>query len=183
MIPPISQKDVLPRPSRRQGSGGRRATAHGLLLLALVFSVVSPTPGRAAEPPALGRYVNAKYGYAIAYPKAFSPQGEADAGDGQVFLAPGGQGEMRVYAAYNVLGASFRQRYQESLKALGGKPLYTLLREDWYVVSGLVGGKIYYEKTLLRRDAFFTVAFTYDPAARALFESIIGRVIKSFEVP
>uniref|UniRef100_I2Q5N7 Lipoprotein n=1 Tax=Desulfovibrio sp. U5L TaxID=596152 RepID=I2Q5N7_9BACT len=151
-------------------------------LALLACLAACPPAAQAGEPPAMGRYANAKYGYAIDYPKAFSPQGEADAGDGQVFLAPGGAGEMRVYASYNVLETPFREKYQESLKALGGRPIYTLFREDWFVVSGIVGGKVYYEKTLARGDAFFTVSFTYDPAARALFESVIGRVIKSFAV-
>lgn len=149
----------------------------------VVFACLVPRTGRAGEPPAMDRYANVKYGYAIDYPRSFAPQGEADAGDGQVFLAPGGAGEMRVYAACNAPGTLFRQRYQERLAALGGRPIYTLFREDWFVVSGIVGGKVLYEKTLARGDVFYTVSFTYDPAARALFESVIGRAVKSFAVP
>ena len=173
---------VFPGPGLPRGLL-RRAPGRGLFALVLGLLLACPGPGLAADPPALGRYSNAKYGYSIEYPLVFAPQGEADAGDGQVFLAPDGQGEMRVFAAYNVLETSFQDRYRQSLAAVGGKPLYTLLREDWFVVSGLVDGKIYYEKTLARRQAFYTVAFTYDPAARALFESIVGRVIRSLQVP
>lgn len=160
----------------------QRAAMAGSLVLLFGLLLAMPARCPAAEAQAPDRYANSKYEYSIKYPSSFSPQGEADAGDGQVFLAPDGQGEMRVYAGYNVFGTSIGKRYQESLEAVGKKPTYSVLRPDWFVVSGLKDGKIYYEKTQLRRDAYFTVSFTYDPAARELFDPLIGDILKSWKI-
>ncbi len=156
-----------------------RGAAALLALLALLC--LWPAAGLAGAPE-LGRYVNARYGYAIDYPLAFTPRGESANGDGQVFASPDGRGEMRVFASRNAPRRTLQDRYRESLAALGTRPLFTLLRDDWFVVSGIAGGKVVYEKTLFRRDAFFTVAFAYDPAARAAFEAVVGRVVRSLEV-
>lgn len=159
-----------------------RAVHGGAALLALLALLGLWPAAVLAGGPELGRYVNARYGYAIDYPKAFSSQGESANGDGQVFASPDGRGEMRVFASRNLPRRTLRDRYQESLAALGTRPLFTLLRDDWFVVSGLAGGKVVYEKTLFRRDTFFTVAFAYDPAARAAFEAVVGRVVRSLDV-
>jgi hypothetical protein len=173
---------VLSRLLRDVATMRQCASVCGFLALTLGFLFAGPSPCAAAEAQAPGGYGNAKYGYFIAYPESFTPQGESDAGDGLVFLAPDGQSEMRVYAAYNVLNTPLRTRYEGSLDIVGKKPTYTLLRPDWYVVSGLSEGKIYYEKTLLRRDAYFTVSFTYDPATRELFDPLIGDILKSWKI-
>ena len=161
-------------------SGQLRQAA--LLALAVGIALIPAQAVVAADAAAPQHYVNQKYGYGIACPATFAPQGESDAGDGQVFLAPKDAGEIRVYAAYNVMNSTLDQRYKESAAMVGGKPQYSVRKKDWFVVSGMMDGKIYYEKTLLQKDVFYTVSFTYSPEAKEMFAPVVDAVVKSLKV-
>ncbi len=157
---------------------------HRVALLALAVGIVliSAQTVVAADVAASQHYVNQKYGYEIACPATFAAQGEADAGDGQVFLAPKDAGEIRVYAAYNVMNSTLDKRYKESADMVGGKPQYSVRKKDWFAVSGMMDGKIYYEKTLLQKGIFYTVSFTYSPEAKEAFAPVVDAVVKSLKV-
>lgn len=129
-----------------------------------------------------GGYSNAKYGFAIAYPeRLFTPQGESDAGDGQGFLAADGA-SLAVYAAFNVLESSLEDVFREALAVPGQTVTYRVMRQDWFVVSGLVGKDVFYRKTMAANDAFYTVELRYPQAHKELFDPLVGEIVKSFVV-
>jgi len=148
-----------------------------LLAFALFQAIPVARPGDAAAGEAV--YVNEKYRFEIAYPAdLFTPQGESDAGDGQRFLAEGG--EMLVYAAYNVLDADIDAEYRQVLARPGLKASYRVLKKDWFAVSGIEGGRVYYRKTFLRDGAFYTVELSYDAGKKKEFDPAVTQAVKSF---
>ncbi|MGE4539034.1 MAG: hypothetical protein AB7D37_18350 [Desulfovibrio sp.] len=157
--------------------------ARSVLCLAFLVAVTL-LPVRAHAAPGQTRsYSNSKYGFAITYPAdRFIPQGESDAGDGQVFRARGGQGEMRVYAGFNVLNESLAAVYETCLREPGFQPTYKVLRRNWFVISGLAGKNIFYRKTIQSGDTFYTISFTYPPGEKALFDPLIPGLLADFAI-
>ena len=127
-------------------------------------------------------YANARFKYSISYPAdLLIPQGEAENGDGQVFKEKGSSSvEMRVYGGYNALNETLRARYEKLIREWGNVS-YKVLRKDWFVVSGMVNGKIHYQKTILRGDTFKTFQIEYDAVRGSTYNEVTDRIAKSFK--
>lgn len=72
-------------------------------------------------------YNNARFGYSISYPSdLLSPQGEADNGDGQIFLGDGA--EMRVFGSNLLLNESLQKEYNTLVKQKGKSVTYKVFK-------------------------------------------------------
>lgn len=136
-------------------------------------------------------YINARYSYSIAYPvKLLIPQGEAQNGDGQKFLSPDGRAEMLVYGKYNHSKYSVKQLY--ALQLRGGEfnqsknrvVTYKLLKDNWFIVSGFEGGKVFYEKIFIRKDTdeILTLQINYPKSQKTIYDAVTARIAKSFRI-
>ena len=126
-------------------------------------------------------YTNARFKYSISYPAdLLIPQGEAENGDGQVFREQHGSTEMRVYGGYNALNETLRGRFEELTRKWEKGVTYKVLRQDWFVVSALVNGRIHYQKTVLRGDTFKTFEIEYDAVRGNTYNAITDHIAKSF---
>jgi len=128
-------------------------------------------------------YSNARFKYSISYPAdLLVPQGEAENGDGQVFKEKSSSSvEMRVYGGFNVLNETLRSRYEKLVRDWGKGVTYKVMRQDWFVVSAMVNGKIHYQKTILRSDTFKTFEIEYDPVRGSTYNDVTDRISKSFK--
>ena len=127
-------------------------------------------------------YANARFKYSISYPAdLLIPQGEAENGDGQIFREKSGSVEMRVYGGYNVSNETLRSRYAELIRKWNNGITYKVIRRDWFVVSGLVNGKIHYQKTILRGDIFKTFEIEYDAVRGSTYNDVTDRIARSFK--
>lgn len=128
-------------------------------------------------------YTNARFKYSISYPAdLLVPQGEAENGDGQVFKEKGRSSvEMRVYGGFNALNETLRTRYEKLLRDWGKGITYKVIRQDWFVVSAMVNGKIHYQKTILRGDVFKTFEIEYDAVRGSTYNDVTDRISKSFK--
>jgi hypothetical protein len=124
-------------------------------------------------------YQNARFGYSICYPgKLLIPQRESENGDGRKFLAKDGA-ELAVWGAYNVLDNTVAQQMQDSISGVqqdGGTVTYKTVKEDWFVISGELSGKIYYQKTVRHEDRFTTFRLTYSRDASARYDPIVRQL-------
>lgn len=132
-------------------------------------------------------YNNARFSYSVSYPTGLLiPQGEADNGDGQKFLSRDGRAEMLVYGSNNALDQSLRDIYNEQLREGEGERskktvTYKVLRDDWFVVSGREGDRVFYQKTIFRGGVFKTFRIEYDKALAGVFDKVTKRVAASFK--
>ena len=123
-------------------------------------------------------YSNARYGFSIAYPVGILvPQGESDNGDGQKFVSKNGSATLLAFGS-NRLDRSIQDEFQSAQQ--NRTVTYKVLKRDMFVVSGTENGKIFYQKTLLRGDAFKTFIIEYDEQERATFDPITARIARSF---
>lgn len=127
-------------------------------------------------------YSNARFGYSISYPSnLLDPQGEAENGDGQKFLAKDGSAEMLVYGGYQAYPEdTLKKRYREAVEELGVGATYKVAKSNWFVVSGKKDGKIVYVKTILNKDIFLTFRIEYDETKRKTYDTVTTRIVKSF---
>ena len=126
-------------------------------------------------------YTNPRFGFSIMYPTFLSPQPEPENGDGRIFK--GENEEMSVFASYNVLDESIEELFKECKSSYIGTVSYALQKDNWFVVSGTnEEGTILYRKTILTDDIEYTVNLIYPKAKKQLYDEIVEKVTKSFNV-
>jgi hypothetical protein len=157
---------------------------HKITMIVVVFFLPVLMQGQA--PNDFQTYRNARFNYSISYPaNILVPQGEADNGDGQKFVSRDGRTEMIVYGANNSLDKTLRQLYDaESSSTAGGgnrRVTYRLLKRGWFAVSGIEGGRIFYQKTLLTNGVIKTFRIEYNEEAKATFNPITTKIARSFK--
>jgi len=54
------------------------------------------------------------------------------------------------------------------------------MRQNWFVVTALVKGKILYRKTVFGRRIVKSFEITYDESQRAIYDPVAAHVAKSF---
>lgn len=127
-------------------------------------------------------YTNHKYGYLLAWPKKLlAAQGESDAGDGQIFVAPDGWARLTCWAGFNsVVNQPLKKAFQEAQREPGLQVTYKTLRKDFFVVSGVKDGNIFYRKTVRTALVQATFVLTYDQALKDEFNPLVGDMARSF---
>lgn len=131
-------------------------------------------------------YFNGRFEFCVDYPSNFlSPQGESENNDGNVFTTANGTGEMRVSGMYNVLDESIAEAFKSASAKnqyydADHQITYKAQKGDWFVISGKYFESIFYVKTKLKGDTFYTISFEYHPSEKKQFEEIIKRTTKNF---
>lgn len=139
------------------------------------------------------RYCNARYGYCIDYPKGvIYPQPESYNGDGRVFKNKQGQEILRVFGRNNsdpdFGNISLKQQFNDDLHGVDEENgnndrviTYQKLGKTFFVISGYNKGRVFYQKTILKDDAFAYAILQYDEADKATFDKVSERIFKSFK--
>ena len=126
-------------------------------------------------------YANARFGFSLKYPAdLLAPQAEADNGDGRAFTGDGA--EMRVFGSSMLLNETLLKEFNAVVKERGAGVTYRTYRRNWFVVSALADGRIFYRKTIARPDGtFITFQIEYDEARRAVYDRAVAKMVKSFK--
>ncbi len=142
---------------------------------------VEEAPPRPAEV-VYATYRNERLGYTIAYPaNLMAPAGELGDGNGRRFAAPDGSAVLAVYAVRGARPAVLRELYRAGRQDARRRVVHHALHDDGFALSGSVGERLFYERTLLRGDLLKTFLLLYDAAARDDFEPVAEHVSSSFE--
>lgn len=156
-----------------------------LLIAAGLFGQAGRAAADQADPQ-WKQYENGRFGYSICYPAALlAPQGEADNGDGQWFVAKDGA-KAAVYGSNNAMEWSLDHYAAEILKPADGgsrTATYKAGKGNWRVLSGSEGAKTFYTKIVADDDQFFVFDITYDRSAAATYDPIVGRMSRCFRSP
>jgi len=153
-------------------------TAMAVFLVILVVSLSAW-----AGEPVWDTYVNARFHFALKYPKdLFLPLGESANRDGQRFVSRDGQAVLTVFGAHNSMGQSLKENLMESKKNYDGIVTYELLSKDWYELRGLKNGRLYYQKTYLTGEVFKSFIMEYPLSQRGLYERVAIDISRSFRV-
>lgn len=139
----------------------------------------------AAAQPTYRTYHNARFDFSISYPAdVLIPQGESENHDGQEFRSRDGRAEMLVYGSYNALNQTLRQLYSEETNPSADHPhrivSYKTSKGNWFVVSGIEEGRVFYRKTMLTKGIFKTFHIEYDESQKDRFDSLTAQMVRSF---
>lgn len=131
-------------------------------------------------------YHNQRFDFCVGYPTNFLRElGESENHDGNTFANANGSSEMRASGMYNALeqtigeaykSATKNDRYYEDERIV----TYKAQKGNWFVVSGRYYESIFYVKTVLKGDNFYTLYFEYHPSEEAKFKEIIKQTTKDF---
>ena len=129
-------------------------------------------------------YRNARFGYAVVYPATLmTPGRESDNGDGRHFRSRDGSVSLLVWGSGNgshlsadaalrlVMRHWTRQNARITL-AKGGI--------DRFVLSGFLGDKIFYQKTVLWNGAFHSLLWQYPTSLRRRLDAPVTRSALAF---
>jgi hypothetical protein len=125
-------------------------------------------------------YVNSRFGYAIDRPADWVAEAEAENGDGRVFHPRGSAVRAAVWGGYNALDESPAQIADRAAEDCHGAPLaYRVVKPALVAISCRTGGRILYQKTLIRGDVLTSLRFTYPAAEAARWEPVLKRMAAS----
>jgi hypothetical protein len=73
--------------------------------------------------------------------------------------------------------------YKEAVAEINqnGTVTYKVLGRNSFVVSGTRGGKVIYQKTLLRGDVFKSFTFEYPVSSKSTYDPVTNRIANSFK--
>jgi hypothetical protein len=131
-------------------------------------------------------YTNERYGYSIAYPADFRPQGVSDSGDGQVFVSPNGDAELRVFASACVDGVNstpkqYLANYEKKQKSKRLTLSYQRAGSNFAVVSGHRKDQIFYNKIIVNNDWCAELSFQYGEDKASQYDAVTNRISSSLK--
>jgi hypothetical protein len=161
----------------------RRCLSFGVMMLVVMPLAATLPSGRAAKAADWLTYQNDRYGTTIDYPDLFMMQRPPDADDGRAFKSADGA-DFTVSASYFALDLTVAKYHDFIVKNLapGSTITYETQGKNWFVISGTVGDKIFYEKHLLSHGAQMNEDFvmSYPASAKQTYDPIVARMAKSF---
>lgn len=155
------------------------------MLRYLLCGILLLAQGLLAEE-AFKTYTNDRFGYTIEYPaRLLIPQGGSEKGDSQLFVSADGQARLITYISNNSQRQSIKDIFQKesrdaSSAKITKKVTYKIQKDNWFVVSGYIGSKIFYQKTFLTKELFKTFYIEYPQNQRHIYDPIMSRLGRSF---
>ena len=162
--------------------------------LAQTETAISPIAGRADMNCGQLRdgrpltYRNARYGLTMTYPSSFvlDPGSIPESGDSARFWTADRQATAVVTGAANRLGQSladlFREAQQDVTENGHGEITYTRRRDNWFVISGYMAGRIFYQRTMITQGSrvIGNLWIEFPRAMRPCFEDAVTMMSLSF---
>jgi hypothetical protein len=158
----------------------RRSLSFGAVIPALVLLAVMLLATDAAKADNWLTYQNDRYGTTIDYPDLFKMQPPPGSDDGREFKSSDGA-DFTVSASYFALDLTVAKYRDFIVKNLdrGSAISYETRGKDWFVISGTVGDKIFYEKHRLSHGMNEDFVMSYPASTKQTYDPIVARMAKS----
>lgn len=141
--------------------------------------------GRGAQPM---QYRNARFGFTMTYPSNFvlDPDSIPEGGDSARFWTLDRRATAVVTGIRNGLGQSLNDLLDEATKDVTenshGTITYTRARDNWFVISGFIGERIFYRRSFLsdRSRVIGNLWIEFPRTMRPCFEDAVSTMSLSF---
>jgi hypothetical protein len=128
------------------------------------------------------RYVNIGYGYTVKYPKdVFRIDKQLDDQSGITLVSNNKDADVSVRAANNTFNTTLKYEY-ENLQSPDDKFKVIYEGEQWFEISGVRNGEVYYIKKMLKNNVYYTLEIEYPEAKKDLYGPAVNVIAESFEV-
>jgi hypothetical protein len=152
-----------------------------LLLLCLALAAL-PHAVQAQE--TWTTYRNTRFGTSIEYPTRFKPGRPPDNNDGQSFDAPDGA-TLAVWGSFNVLehDVAGLEAFLRESAAKDEKISYRAATQNWLVLSGTHGDRIFYTKYIFshRNEVENAFKISYPAALASTYNPMTVRIARSLK--
>jgi hypothetical protein len=134
------------------------------------------------------QYRNARYGFSMTYPPSFvlDPDSIPEGGDSARFWTPDRRATAVVTGIRNGLGQSLADLLDEAAKDVTenshGVITYSRTRDNWFVISGFIGERIFYRRSFLsdRSRVIGSLWIEFPRTMRPCFEDAVSMMSLSF---
>ena len=134
------------------------------------------------------QYKNARFGFTMTYPASFvlDPDSIPEGGDSARFWTPDRRATAVVTGIRNGLGQSLTDLLDEASKDVTenshGTITYTRARDNWFVISGFIGERIFYRRSFLsdRSRVIGSLWIEFPRTMRPCFEDAVSMMSLSF---
>ena len=149
------------------------------------WAAVECGPTRIGQPL---QYKNARFGFTMTYPSSFvlDPDSIPEGGDSARFWTPDRRATAVVTGIRNGLGQSLTDLLEEATKDVTenshGTITYTRSRDNWFVISGFIGERIFYRRSFLsdRSRVIGSLWIEFPRNMRPCFEDAVSMMSLSF---
>jgi hypothetical protein len=151
-------------------------------LIAFAFAAgLAAAPAVAAGKGDTSTYVNARYGYAISYPRSLFKAGpESDSGDGRVFRSRRDGAEFRVWANYAAMEMTPAQLAAETeAECRGHHASYRVVKPALVAVSCETDDGVLYQKTMISHGLVTVFRMTYPADQHAYWDPVVTKIASS----
>lgn len=129
------------------------------------------------------RYWNSRFGYEIDYPTSFLiAMQEADNGDGRHFVSSDENIRLSCWGSLE-LDRSMDDEYARVLQEMGSGCTYKARKANWFVVSGIKDGNVWYKRTVDLGEEFISFEFSYPRELLEYMNPVVTHISKSFKKP
>lgn len=127
------------------------------------------------------QYINERFAFTIKIPSSFSTAMQAGNNGSACFGTPDKQAELSAWGSHNFSRQTLIQAYQERIQQLGSDSIaYQSYGGDWYVLSWVKDGKIYYEKEFVSYEYLNVFTLSYPREMSEQFNDITATIEQSF---
>ena len=149
----------------------------------LLFLVLATLAGPAVAQD-WGVYENARFGYVIDIPPDYVGEGEAENGDGQIFVSDDGTQMLRVHGANALEG--FEAKLDEAMagaREAGWTLSYERITPSWASFSGTRNGMIVYARAISLCDGtqFASFELQYPETDLDDMHAVVERLVRSLD--
>lgn len=136
---------------------------------------------------AAGTYANEQLGYSITYPKDILILDETTVNsEQQIFKPTAGKAELRIFVDKRVDKSGspidFNAAYEQDIADKKGRQIaHSALSPNYYVISGLDGDMLYYQKTIFTKGALVTAVLKYTKEEKDTFNAMLNPLFSSFK--
>ncbi len=106
-------------------------------------------------------YSNSRYGFYIYYPQELNPNRMPANGDGQAFTSNDESISLTVFGSNLISEEEIKDLYVDWMDTIQGDITYTVLEDNYFILSWLEGDTIYYQKTFAGKASQNTFIFSY----------------------
>ena len=137
-------------------------------------------------------YHNEQQNFYISYPANIfvlkEPQSPYHYGGEQSFISRDRSASMFISGFYKAdfsdsgwNGVPLKQLYAEALQQKGRNITYKASGKNWYVVSGMETGKVFYQKIILASDRKIEFIIRYPKSQEKIYDTITAKVVNSIK--
>lgn len=128
------------------------------------------------------RYVNVGFGYTVRYPKdVFRIDKELNDRSGITLVSKGGDADVSVKAQKNTDNKTLKYEY-ENLQSPDDKFKVIYEGKQWFEISGVRNGEVYYIKKMLKNNVYYTLEVEYPEAKKDIYGPVVNIISESFAV-